>query len=130
MLVCEDSQSERSALAHFLRRAGYAVDEAADGDSAMQHLKERPVDLLLLDLQMPNVDGFKVLSYVQEHRQALPVILLSGLPPDKIQHKMHGLKRPELPALLLKPIDPDQLLELIELHLSGQIPPLNPDSEP
>lgn len=122
LLLVDDSPVERLALGHFLRGAGYTVDEAADGDAAILQLKHREIDLLLLDLQMPDVDGFAVLSYLQEHRRSLPVILLSGMPPHKIQHKMHVLREPELPPLLLKPIDPEQLLGIVELQLSGQLP--------
>src|SRR5438270_5503927 len=109
ILLCDDSPVERLALAHFLRGSGYVVDEAGDGDAAILHMKHRRVDLVLLDLHMPEVDGFEVLNYVQEHRRALPVILLSGMPLDQIQHKMHHLHSPELPPLLIKPVDPDQL---------------------
>ena len=77
---------------------------------------------MLLDLHMPEVDGFEVLGYLQEHRRALPVILLSGMPLHKIQHRIHTLPTPELPPLLIKPIDPDQLLGVLELQLSGQLP--------
>lgn len=122
ILLCDDSPVERLALAHFLRGQGYEVDEAADGDAAILHLKHRAVDLMLLDLQMPDKDGFAVLNYIREHRRALPVILLSGMPLHQIQHKMHALDEPELPPLLLKPIDPDQLLGVVELQLSGQLP--------
>jgi CheY-like chemotaxis protein len=122
ILLCDDSPVERLALAHFLRGQGYAVDEAADGDAAILHLKHRPVDLMLLDLQMPEIDGFGVLSYVQEHRRSLPVILLSGMPLHQIQHKMHVLPTRELPPLLIKPVDPDQLLGVVELQLNGQLP--------
>ena len=122
LLLCDDSPVERLALAHFLRRTGYAVDEAGDGEAAILHIKHRPVDAVLLDLNMPDVDGFGVLTYLQEHRRALPVILLSGMPLDRIQHKIKVLPSPELPPLLLKPIDPDQLLTLLELQLSGQLP--------
>ena len=122
ILLCDDSPVERLALAHFLRGEGYAVDEAADGDAAILHLKHRPVDLVLLDLQMPDIDGFGVLTYLQEHRRSLPVILLSGMPLNQIQHKMHALPEPELPPLMLKPIDPQQLLGMVELQLSGELP--------
>lgn len=122
ILLCDDSPVERLALAHFLRGQGYTVDEAADGEAAILHLKHRPVDLMLLDLQMPEKDGFAVLSYVQRHRRALPIVLLSGMPLHQIQHKMHVLPEPELPPLLLKPFDPDQLLGVVELQLSGQLP--------
>jgi len=122
ILLCEDSPPERMALAHLLRDAGYDVDEADNGEVAISHLQERPVDLVLLDLQMPRLDGFAVLGYMQQHRRALPVVLLSGLPPDKIQHKMHVLPTRELPPLLIKPVDPQQLLSIIELQLNGQLP--------
>lgn len=122
ILLVDDSPVERLALGHFLRSTGYTVDEAADGDAAILQLKHRQIDLMLLDLQMPDVDGFAVLSYVQEHRRSLPVILLSGMPPHMIQHKMHVLREPELPPLLLKPIDPEQLLAIVELQLTGQLP--------
>jgi len=126
LLVCDDSPVERKSLAQLLRRRGYAVEEAGDGDAALRQLKAQKVDLLLLDLLMPRTDGFDVLKYVQEHRQALPVILLSGMPPDQIQHKMHALPSGELPPLLLKPIDPAQLLQVIELQLGGDFP--DPDA--
>jgi CheY-like chemotaxis protein len=122
LLLCDDSPVERLALAHLLRREGYNVDEAGDGESAIQQLKHRQVDAVLLDLNMPDVDGFGVLSYVQEHRRSLPVILLSGMPVDNIQHKIHNLPDRALPPLLLKPIDPDQLLGILELQLSGELP--------
>ena len=98
------------------------VDEAGDGNSALQFLKNRTVDLLLLDLQMPGVSGFDVLNYITEHRRALPVILLSGMPPDEIQEQIHGLRQRELPPLFIKPVDPDQLVEMVELQLSGELP--------
>jgi CheY-like chemotaxis protein len=85
-------------------------------------LKHRKVDLVLLDLQMPDVDGFDVLNYIHEHRRALPVILLSGMPPDQIQHKMERLTKPELPPLFIKPIDPAQLIDVLEMQLSGEMP--------
>lgn len=122
ILIADDSPVERLALSHFLRGNGYAVDEAGDGEAAILHLKHREVDLVLLDLHMPDVDGFDVLTYMQKHRRALPVILLSGMPLHEIQHKMHHLPTPELPPLLIKPIDPEQLLGVVELQLSGQLP--------
>jgi DNA-binding response OmpR family regulator len=109
-------------LAHYLRAHGYQVDEAGDGTSALAFLKNRPVDLLLLDLQMPEVTGFDILNYVSEHRRALPVILLSGMPPDEIQSEISHLRTPELPPLFIKPVDPEQLVEMVELQLSGELP--------
>ncbi len=122
LLLADDSTVERLALAHFLRRCGYWVDEVEDGKSALSHLQNREVDLLLLDLQMPNMSGFEVLNYLEKHRRGLPVLLLSGMAVDEIQIKMHRLATHELPPLFLKPVDPDQLLKVIDLKLSGQLP--------
>jgi DNA-binding response OmpR family regulator len=125
ILLCDDSQAERTALAHYLNRQGYEVDQAGEGKSAIEHLKNHEVDLVLLDLQMPVMDGFDVLSYLQEHRRGLPVILLSGMPVDQIQQKIHGLPTQALPPLFLKPVDLNQLLQVLEMQLSGQMPDLN-----
>lgn len=121
VLVCDDSPVERMGLGVLLRRVGYHVDEVGDGESAVMQLKAGRIDLLLLDLQMPQMDGFDVLGYVQKHRPKLPVILLSGMALDKIQDKMHHLPNPELPPLLIKPVDPQQLLQVVELQLSGEL---------
>jgi DNA-binding response OmpR family regulator len=120
--VADDSPTQRHALCDYLRQNGYAVAEAGDGHSVLRYLKECDVDLLLLDLNMPQGDGFEVLTYLQQHRRSLPVILLSGMALDEIQHRMHRLPEQELPVLLLKPVDPQQLLHLVELQLSGQMP--------
>jgi CheY-like chemotaxis protein len=122
LLLCDDSFPERSALSRLIRSAGYDVHEAGDGDAAITLLKQHEIDLVLLDLNMPQVDGFGVLGYIQEHRRALPVVLMSGMPPDRIQHRISSLPTPELPPLLIKPIDPDQLLDIIELQLAGELP--------
>src|SRR6266581_3104325 len=115
VLLADDSPVEREALAQLLRQAGYQVDEADDGEAAILFLKRKLPDLLLLDLQMPGTDGFGVLSYIQKHKQNFPVILLSGLPPDQIQKSMQRLPSRDLPPLLIKPVDPNQLLNIVAL---------------
>jgi hypothetical protein len=66
---------------------------------------------------------------VQKHRPGLPVILLSGMSIDEIQDKIKQLPSRELPPLLLKPVDPIQLLELIAVELAGELP-VFPPAEP
>ncbi len=122
LLVADDSPIQRKALCAFLRSSGYDVSEAGDGESVVEHLKDCAVDLLLLDLQMPKGDGFEVLAYIREHRRTLPVILLSGMPVDEIQKTMQRRDQHDLPPLLLKPVDPEQLIQVVELQLSGGIP--------
>jgi CheY-like chemotaxis protein len=85
--------------------------------------------VLLLDLRVPKHDGFEVLSYVQEHRRNLPVIVVTGMPLDEIQQKLSRMQKPELPPLLIKPVDPDQLVQLLELELSGELPQIAPPDD-
>ncbi len=119
------------ALAHLLRHAGYSVDEVSDGAAALEHFKNREVDLVLLDLQMPNVDGFDVLSHLQRNRRGLPVILLSGMPVNEIQHNIHALPQHALPPLFLKPVNVDALLNVVEMQLAGELDELNdPPADP
>jgi CheY-like chemotaxis protein len=122
LLVCDDSATERSSLSQILQRRGYDVDEASDGAAALRMIKARPYDLLLLDLQMPGTDGFDVLAFVQKNQPELPVVVLSGLPPEEIGSGIGRLPDLELPPLLLKPIDTKQLFQVIELKLAGELP--------
>ncbi len=122
LLVCDDSPIERMALCQFLRHLGHAVEEVSDGKSAIAHIKQRHVDLVLLDLKMAGGDGFSVLGYIQEHHAALPVVVLSGMSVDEIQEKMRDLPKPVLPPLMIKPVDPDQLAQIVALQLSGELP--------
>jgi CheY-like chemotaxis protein len=122
ILICDDSEIERAAVGRMLRTKGYEVDEAADGAAALQMLKRRGYNLLLLDLQMPEVDGFEVLTYVQKHQADLPVVVLSGLPPEQIGDGLQRLPQQELPPLLLKPVNTEQLFQVIELRLAGELP--------
>ena len=126
ILLCDDSPSERGSLARILRGEGYDVHEAPDGEAAIRLLKGGEMDLVLLDLNMPQVDGFEVLGYMQEHRRALPVILMSGMQPNRIQNGIHKLRSQALPPLLMKPINPDQLLAVMEMALSGALPGVGP----
>ena len=122
LLLVDDSEIERSALGTILRRRDYEVDEAADGNAALLLLKKRAYDLLLLDLQLPGVDGFDILAFIQQSLPDLPVIVLSGLPFEEIGDGLHRIPGGELPPLIFKPVDTTQLMQVVDLKLSGELP--------
>lgn len=124
ILLCDDSPIDRNPLSIYLTSQSYEVFCAENGDIALRTLKSQEVDLVLLDLNMPSVSGFDVLAYLQEHRRGLPVIIMSGLSPEDIQPHIHSLPTPALPPLVLKPIDVDKLIALMEMLLSHQMPDL------
>ena len=122
VLLAEDSEVVRDALGQLLLRSGYAVEAVADGREAVERLKSIKIDALLLDLQMPVHDGFETLEYVQQHRRGLPTLLMSGLAADEIQDRMGKLTSGTLPPLFLKPCDYDQVLDMLDLMISGDLP--------
>ncbi len=78
ILIAEDDTAIRLALADTLTGAGYAVLQAADGKEALGLLLTRPVDLALLDVNMPGVNGFKLLKIMSKECPGIPSIILTA----------------------------------------------------
>ena len=78
ILVAEDDTSIRCALQDALQGAGYAVETAADGEEALAILLSRPVDLALLDVNMPVLSGFKLLKIMANECPGIPAIILTA----------------------------------------------------
>ena len=81
ILVVDDNRTNRIKLTRSLERQGHAVDTAEDGEHALQMLKSRPFDVVLLDIIMPVMDGFEVLERIKADPDLrdLPVIVISAL---------------------------------------------------
>lgn len=77
LLVVDDVAEARQAARRALERAGFAVVEAADGDAGLAAAASQPFDLVLLDLVMPGMSGFEVLTALRRQGD-VPVIVLSG----------------------------------------------------
>src|SRR5215471_4005061 len=80
LLVVDDIEDNRFALSRRLARQGYLnVTTAADGRQALQLLESKPFDLVLLDIMMPNVNGYEVLAAMKanERLRHIPVIMIS-----------------------------------------------------
>jgi CheY-like chemotaxis protein len=108
------------AVSALLRSRGAEVLVADTGRAAVSTLEQQPVDALLLDLTMPELDGFGVLSWLQaqEHLAGLPVIVLTA----KV---MHGDRQKCLDAgandYLAKPVDGDSLIAALHALLSHRV---------
>ena len=77
ILVADDEKDIRSVLALYLEDAGYEVVEAADGAEALRVLQTQDIDLCLLDIMMPELDGYQVLKCVRE-TDDVPIIVVSA----------------------------------------------------
>lgn len=116
ILVVEDSATTRKVIAKILMDGGYAVLEAENGMAAFAQLSENKPDMMLLDIVMPGIDGYKILSMIRKHDafKHLPVIMLTsrdGLL-DKLRGRMGGSDE-----YLTKPFTAEQLLEKVSKYL-------------
>ena len=78
ILVVDDEPAIRRFLRTSLSSQGYLVTECEDGRSALESLRKSPVDVLVLDLTLPDIDGFEVIRQLRERGSALPIIVLSS----------------------------------------------------
>lgn len=107
VLVVDDEDAVRQTTAEILRNAGYWVAEATDGQHALETLQEATVGVILLDLQMPRIDGHELLRRLTVDDP--PVIVLSA----------HALsQRPSdggavIHSVMSKPANPEQMLSAV-----------------
>ncbi|MEQ1532404.1 MAG: response regulator [Sideroxydans sp.] len=113
VLSVDDSSSIRQMVAFTLKSAGYEVIEAADGQEGLDKAKQRTVDLVLTDQNMPRMDGLtliKALRALPSYR-SVPILMLTTESGEtmKVQGKAAGAT-----GWLVKPFDPNKLLEVVK----------------
>jgi chemosensory pili system protein ChpA (sensor histidine kinase/response regulator) len=113
ILIADDSVSLRRSLGRTLRHAQYEVTETRDGMEALERMLEEPPTLCLLDIEMPNLNGFDLLSIIHQHPELahMKVIILTSRSSDQ-----HVQRARELGAhaYLIKPCLQETLLETVQ----------------
>ena len=89
LLVVDDEDNLRSMLAAALQHHGFAVSEAANGREALDQIPARRPDLILLDVMMPDLDGFEVCRRLRAEGDRTPVLFLTAR--DSTEDKVRGL---------------------------------------
>ena len=114
VLVCDDSSMARKQLMRALPE-DWAVDivQASDGAQALEVLADQPVDLMLLDLTMPIMDGYEVLAALKARNISCQVIVVSG---DVQQQAFERVLELGALAFIKKPADPKLLRATLEAH--------------
>ncbi len=114
VLIVDDYMINQRLYTHILRRGGYDTLYANNGVEALDVLEQEQVNLLISDLEMPEMDGLELAEQVRAHPKIkeLPIIMVtgSGVPDDEAQAKALGIN-----YFLHKPVGTRELLEAVNL---------------
>jgi Response regulators consisting of a CheY-like receiver domain and a winged-helix DNA-binding domain len=113
ILVVDDDPHIRELVRHFLRQEGFVVHEAGDGEEALAKLETVKADLVILDIMMPNMDGWQLCRELREHCD-IPLLMLTamGETPQKVKGFQLGTD-----DYLVKPFDPLELVARVKALL-------------
>ena len=89
ILIIEDELSLQKALAKGFRKLGYTVDTAGDGEQALEFYFSNLYNLVILDLNLPKLDGLDVLREIRKENKEIPVLILSAR--NEVSDKINGL---------------------------------------
>ena len=109
VLVVDDDAEMRDAVARILADAGYVVEQAVDGDAAVQAQRARPADVLITDVFMPTRDGLETIQFFHAKYPAVPIIAPTG----KIEEYLQVAKVAGARATLRKPFAAQALLDSV-----------------
>ena len=119
ILVVDDEPDIHSVIKAVLSKKDYDVQSASDGQEALEKLSAQKYDLIILDVLMPNVNGFTVLQRIREGGQTdLPVIMLTAMSAERDIWK--GYEKGAT-YYLTKPFENKQLVNIVD-YLVGDLP--------
>jgi DNA-binding NtrC family response regulator len=114
ILIVDDEPLNLDLLDQELSDLGYAVARADDGETALAHLAAQPADLVLLDYQMPGMNGIEVLAKIRNTEPRLPVIIITAY--GTIERAVEAIKA-GADDFITKPFDPEHLAVVVEKAL-------------
>ena len=120
ILVVDDSPTVRKLIAGKLEKCGHDVLCSNDGVEAMERLENLRPDLILLDINMPRMDGYQVCKLIRANNATkdVPVVMISGKDGffDKVRGRMAGTS-----GYITKPFGPETLMKAVESYLKGEV---------
>lgn len=121
ILIVEDEAFLRKVISDECRENGYLVDEAVDGKEALQKTKTDKFDLILLDLLLPDIDGFEVLTQLKKEStlSGTPVVILSNLGQREEIEK--GLSLGAKDYLIKAHVTPSEIIKRIQEILESTV---------
>ncbi|MCF8142712.1 MAG: sigma-54 dependent transcriptional regulator [Deltaproteobacteria bacterium] len=111
VLVVDDDLGHRTMLRTLLSEWGYEIHEADDGQTAIDRVRTRPFDLILMDIRMINVSGLEALAEIRAYNPAIPIIIMTAY--SSVETAVEALKKGAY-DYLTKPLDFDELRLVME----------------
>lgn len=113
ILAVDDSPSMRQMVAFTLKGAGYQVIEAIDGDEALNYARSRDVNLVITDVNMPNMDGISLIKALRSlpGYRFTPLLMLTT---ESSSEKKQQGKAAGATGWIVKPFNPEQLLNTVK----------------
>lgn len=116
VLLAEDTPANCHVVRAILEKRGHEVTVAADGRQAVEAVRQHPFDLVLMDVQMPEMDGLEAAAAIRalEHRTGSPPLPIIAMTAHAMKGDRHRCLAAGMNAYLAKPIDAHKLIELVE----------------
>lgn len=112
IMTVDDSASVRQLVSFTLKQQGYEVSEAVNGSEALKKLKQEKIDMLITDINMPEMDGISLIKMVRDDPsyKFMPIIILTT---ESQTGKKEEAKAAGATGWIIKPFRPDQLVSAI-----------------
>lgn len=127
LLVVDDEPVARQSLTDLLKLEGFSVTSAPNGQSAVEYIRTHAVDLMIVDLKMPGMDGLEVIQVVSQISVATEIILLTAY--GSVETAIQAL-RLRIHDYLLKPAFPEQIIASVNKGLSRRMAKTRPSPLP
>lgn len=120
ILIIEDNERDLQILLDCLEDQDYEIISDRDGENALHHIEDEKPDLIILDLVLPEVDGFKICKHINSLRGSWnpKLIIITGITQVLSSHKSDWFQETKADALMTKPVTKIELLEKIKSLLN------------
>jgi len=126
VLIVDDDEAVRDLIEFVIKKEGFRVDKAVDGEEALKKARQVSPDIILLDLMLPKFGGFEILRELQSDETVnIPIVIITGRYTDRSTSDMIK-QEPNVKDFIEKPVKPQALAAVVHKILKTQPPGKKP----